>query len=546
MIRLPDAFRREMTELLSRFGRADETGAFFDALQAAPRLGLRANTLKIEPHVLRGLLVAAGRLPADAMAPVAWSDDGFYYPEELQPGRLPYYAAGLYYIQEPSAMLPAMVLAARPGERVLDLCAAPGGKTCKIAADLRGEGLLWSNEISHERARALLHNVELTGCTNCLITRESPERLAAVIEPSAGALFDKILVDAPCSGTGMFRRDPSAIASWLAYGSEHYTALQRQILAAAWRMLRPGGTLVYSTCTFALAENEAMIAWLLDQQDDCRIDPVTKWPGVSDGLPLSAAMTGTARIWPHLAAGEGHFCARLVKCQAQKAADQAQTLPIVQNAAYADTTARSAAGRPAASEPPEMERRQAWAAFTGFCQTNLTPDGQAKLERLLAAGQGRYEAQNLHILPPGLELPARLSKAKTGLFLGQVRPLASGRAIYEPSQSFLYSLRAEDLKYSVAGDASSELIQRYLRGETLACPPDPADHTKAGESSAEPAAALPGAAAPDAVPPQGGYAAVLLAQAAGSQRPAWPLGWTKIQDGRWLKNLYPKAWRNNA
>jgi 16S rRNA C967 or C1407 C5-methylase (RsmB/RsmF family) len=177
-MKLPDSFVQEMSVILSRFGREDEIPAFLAAFQETPVFGLRANTLKIAALDLRRLLAETCAMDEDTWSPVSWSDDGFYYPAALQPGRLPLYLAGLYYIQEPSAMLPAMVLDARPGERILDLCAAPGGKTCKIAAGLRGEGLLWANEISPERARALLRNVELTGCTNCLITRESPEKLA--------------------------------------------------------------------------------------------------------------------------------------------------------------------------------------------------------------------------------------------------------------------------------------------------------------------------------------------------------------------------------
>lgn len=519
-MKLPDTFIREMGEMLGRFGRSGEVPDFLDAFQAAPVYGLRANTLKIAAPDLRRLLAGTCTLDEDTLPAVAWSDDGFYYPAGLQPGRLPLYLAGLYYIQEPSAMLPAMVLDARPGERVLDLCAAPGGKSCKIAAGLRGEGLLWANEISADRARALLRNIELTGCVNCLITRETPEKLAAAVSAAGPAgLFDKILVDAPCSGSGMFRRDPSAIASWQDYGSDHYTIMQRDILRAAWPMLRPGGRLVYSTCTFSLAENEEMVQWLLDTFPDSQIEPIDKQPGVSDGLPLTLAMRGTARIWPHLARGEGHFCAQIGK--------QPDNQPGSENARRADRQI------PTAEAALTSEGTAAWQAFAAFCQENLSDIGRARIERLLAAGHARYEAQAMHILPPGLDLPPRLSKAKTGLYLGQIKLTGRGNVVYEPSQAFLFSLQAADLRYVVAGSAGSDLINRYLHGETLACPPNlalPAGKTVSGR-----------------------YVAVLLAgadseSAAGQAWPivhpnTWPLGWTKIQDGHWLKNLYPKAWR---
>jgi NOL1/NOP2/sun family putative RNA methylase len=499
---LPDVFTQEMFELFSQFNLAGEFPAFLASFQSEPNHALRANRRKVRTQDLRRLLASALDIEVDQLKPVSWADDGFYYPAELQPGRLPLHAAGLFYIQEPSAMLPAMVLDVNPGDRVLDLCAAPGGKACKIAAELKGEGLLWANEISSERIKALLHNLEQTGCENCIITRETPGHLA----DSLGEFFDKILVDAPCSGQGMFRRDPSAIGSFLSYGSRHCAGLQRQILAAAWRMLRPGGILVYSTCTFSILENEAMVLWMEEEMPGCRIEAIDKRPGVSGGLPLAPGMTGTARIWPHLSAGEGHFCAKLRK----------------------DTTGLTAAPDLRLDQLPVKEAaagdaQLAWESFDRFCQETLNENGREKISRLLGAGQPRFARNALHILPFGLNIPSHLYKIKTGLYLGQVRPVREGRLAFEPSQAFLLSLQKTDLRLQIAGPAGSDLVSRYLRGETMDCP-----ERMAQEKSH--------------------YAAVLLAGLSleTDSQEAWPLGWVKIQDGKWLKNLYPGAWRASS
>ena len=495
---LPEAFSREMRALFAEFGLCAEWPDFLASFASQPDSGLRANTLKITRADLRLLLAAALDIEPSRLAPVPWSADGLYVPAGCQPGKLPHYAAGLYYIQEPSAMLPASVLAVRPGERVLDLCAAPGGKSCRIAADLRGEGLLWANEISAERARALLHNIELTGCTNCLITQETPERLAARLP----GFFDKVLVDAPCSGSGMFRRDPAAMDSWQAYGSQPCAAMQRDILRSAWTMLRPGGRLVYSTCTFSLAEDEGMIGWFLEQYPDARIIPIDKAPGVSDGLPLQPGLAGTARIWPHRAAGDGHFCALLAKEPGDNA-DVCQT------------------GEPAQSAlPADRQSAAAWAAFRAFCGQTLTEAGCRCVFAACTPDRMRHDHACLHLLPAGFAAPANLKNVKTGLFLGQVRSLRDGRVLYEPSPAFLFSLGSADLRYLAAGRPGDDLICRYLRGETVTF------------------------GWPDA-PAAGQMAAMALTAAAGTAAGTWPLGWAKVMPGGQLKNLYPQAWRRN-
>ena len=191
------------------------------------------------------------------LKPIPWTKDGFYYSKEESPGKHPFYHAGLYYIQEPSAMFPGAVIDAKPGEYILDLCAAPGGKSVQIAAGMKGRGLLVANDISSDRIKALVKNIELLGVTNSIVTNDTPENLASKFPE----FFDKILVDAPCSGEGMIRKDENAAKSLEKFDSNVYPGMQREILQNAYKMLKPGGLLVYSTCTFSPEENEMIIDW---------------------------------------------------------------------------------------------------------------------------------------------------------------------------------------------------------------------------------------------------------------------------------------------
>ncbi len=304
------------------------------------------------------------------LEPVPWEKDGFYYPEALRPGRLPWHEAGMYYIQEASAMVPAMLCGAQPGERVLDLCAAPGGKSTRLAADLAGKGLLVANEIHPERAKILSANLERMGVRNAVVTSETPQRLSSRFP----FFFDRIVVDAPCSGEGMFRKEEEAVSNWSLDNVLMCADRQMEILEEAAAMLRPGGILVYSTCTFAPEEDEGVIRRFLSGHADFCILPArevigSRYPdaekrmrdwGFSGGRPEWAdrigiregagpeenqagngpeespaekshaagpeagsgaadqagqadPLRGTVRLWPHLVRGEGHFAAVLRK-----------------------------------------------------------------------------------------------------------------------------------------------------------------------------------------------------------------------------------------
>ena len=285
---IPEAFRRQMETLLG--GEAED---FFACLDQPARRGLRLNPRRDGAE-------AAAAAYVDEQVP--WCPAGRYVKEGTAPGKDILHAAGAYYLQEPSAMAPAEVLAPRPGERVLDLCAAPGGKSGRVADMLAGQGLLVSNEIEKGRARILASNLERLGVTNAVVTSESPDRLAARW-PEA---FDAILVDAPCSGEGMFRRVPEARSEWKAESPAGCAARQAKILDAAAAMLAPGGRLVYSTCTFNRLENEETIGAFLRRQPDYSPEDFAL-PGVGP------SENGCLRLWPHRLQGEGHFVAKVRK-----------------------------------------------------------------------------------------------------------------------------------------------------------------------------------------------------------------------------------------
>ncbi len=324
-VQLPPQFLQRMEQLLG-----DEYEAFLQSYEQSPRAGLRVNTLKISNEQFRS------KSPFE-LRPIPWCDTGYYLSAEERPGKHPYYYSGLYYIQEPSAMSPVEALQVEPGDRVLDLCAAPGGKSTQIAAALQGQGLLVTNDLSADRIRALGKNLELCGVRNAIVLNETPDRIADRFE----GFFDKILVDAPCSGEGMFRKDEDAARQWLNHSVESCSIMQRDILRTVARMLAPGGRIVYSTCTFAPEENERSIAVFLDQHPEFRATlPAgsehfqpgqSRWATLVEqelaegrsvlnqmaaGEPSPSAEAiaqtdRTVRLWPHHIEGEGHYLAVL-------------------------------------------------------------------------------------------------------------------------------------------------------------------------------------------------------------------------------------------
>ncbi|CDB30408.1 MAG: RsmB/NOP family class I SAM-dependent RNA methyltransferase [Oscillospiraceae bacterium] len=291
---LPPAFLDRVRQQLG-----PEYEAFLASYHRPRALGLRLNPLKTDrPPILPFTL-----------SPLPWAAYGFWYPSEERPGLHPWHEAGLYYLQEPSAMAPAELLGVEPGLRVLDLCAAPGGKSTQLAAKMRGQGLLVCNEYHPKRAKILSQNVERMAISNALVLQETPERLAKRFP----GWFHRVLVDAPCSGEGMFRKEAAALEDWSPELVEMCARRQAGILDAAAELLAPGGRLVYSTCTFAPQEDEGAVAAFLARHPEFEIEVLdVPWFSPGDGA-AGPGLEHTFRLWPHKLRGEGHYAAVLRK-----------------------------------------------------------------------------------------------------------------------------------------------------------------------------------------------------------------------------------------
>jgi len=288
-----------------RFSRwlGDEAPAFFAAL-AGRDVGLRLNLLRGPLEALRA------RMPWKTQ-PVPWCPEGLRLQEEAHVGSHPYHAAGVFYVQDPSAMTAGVLLDPRPGEWVLDVAAAPGGKATHLAARMAGQGVLAANEVVGRRAAALADNLERMGVTNALVTQEHPDRLAERWE----SLFDALLVDAPCSGEGMFFHNPQALRDWSLAAVEGNARRQQMLLDQAAPLVRPGGRLLYSTCTFSPEENEGVVAEFLAHHPDFALVDLPPLPGLSPGRPewigAPEEIGRSGRLWPHRGPGHGHFYALL-------------------------------------------------------------------------------------------------------------------------------------------------------------------------------------------------------------------------------------------
>lgn len=348
---LPEAFLQRMEAQLG-----SEYPAFLESLERPRAVALRFNPMKGE----RPVLPFVG-------APVPWEPEGFYYDPETRPGLHVYHEAGVYYLQEASAMAPVALLDPKPGERVCDLCAAPGGKTTQIAGRMLGQGFLVCNEINPKRAKILSRNIERMGVANALVMNEHPETLASRFP----GFFDRVLVDAPCSGEGMFRKEEAAVTDWSQETVQMCARRQREILDSAARLVRPGGRLVYSTCTFAPEEDEETVAAFLEAHPEFTPEPVeAPWfvPGEN----------ASYRMWPHKLLGEGHFAAVLRKTQGESG-----EVPAC----------------------PGEKCPKAWESFAKELDITL-PEGKA-----VSFGQSLYwaptelpELNRLKVLRPGLEL----------------------------------------------------------------------------------------------------------------------------------------------
>jgi len=299
---LPPEFVNSIDLLLK-----DEARPFWRALVEAPLYsGLRINPNKTKINVLREAISAE-------FSSLPWEEYGYRVDQEEGLGKHPYHGAGMYYLQEPSAMVPDSILDPQPGERVLYLCAAPGGKTTQIASKMRNKGYIVANDPNPQRVQALGRNIERWGARNISILNETPQRLVNHF----GEYFDRVLVDAPCSGEGTFRTHPGEMKKWSPQLSQRLSAIQDEILWFAGQLVRPGGILVYSTCTFNQLENEGTILRFLKKNPGFNLELIPQFTGFSPGISIDPSdpvdLSKSVRIWPQMTTGEGHFIAKMKK-----------------------------------------------------------------------------------------------------------------------------------------------------------------------------------------------------------------------------------------
>ena len=472
---LPQSFAEQMkTELGSQWD------AFVASYEEKACRGYRINQTK----AIRCLDVdlGDGSIDIDALGlsadpAVDWCVNGRYLTDDTM-SKDPLHFAGAYYIQEPSAMLPAALLGAKPGDRVLDLCAAPGGKSTQLLDDMRDQGLLVSNDISASRAKAIVKNVERFGFGHVLVTAESPNKLAAVFPE----YFDKILVDAPCSGEGMFRREPSMREEWLRKGPDFYQPLQREILTQAVQMLRPGGRLVYSTCTFCLAEDEDNAAWLQENYPQMHL--------IEDH-----------KIMPHTHRGEGQYAALFEK----------QNLSETMNTGTGEdgkySRGESKKTKDSFGNFKEKGNESVLDFFKLIKKDSLGEKNslkQSDVMEMFAMSQWYLKDDQLYALPVDIGPMKKIRFLRTGLLLGECK---KGR--FEPSQALAMYLNGQQFVNTVEFSRGDERVIRYLKGETIEA--DGALHRG-----------------------KNGWCLVLM--------DGLPLGWAK-RTGETLKNKYEPGWR---
>ncbi len=412
---LPYEFEIRMKEMLK-----EEYDSFLEAFsQNESYVGIRLNKRKRNVQKLFGDILKG-------CEQVAWCDDGYYCTKDMISGNHPYHLSGLCYFQEPSAMSSVEALSIEPDDFVLDLCAAPGGKATQAGAKLSKDGLLIANEIIPKRAQILAENIERMGISNAIVTNETPERLSQRFE----GFFDKIIVDAPCSGEGMFRKEPRAVEEWSVNHTKTCAVRQRHILDCAYKMLSPGGSLIYSTCTFAPCENEENVEYILEKYSDMHLentgldmldDGRTEW---SEG---KFDLRKTKRIFPHKNKGEGHFIA-LFKKDGEKLKREKRIH----------------------SEDKKCD--DAIKLYREFEKNTLKTE---------LTGDFKMFGDNLYIVPNGICLD-KLKVVRAGLHIGVCK-----KNRFEPSHALVLSLEEDQFKNKISLSLDSIELSKYLRGETL-------------------------------------------------------------------------------
>lgn len=467
-IPLPEAFLEKMKRLLG-----EEYQAFIESYERERVLGLRLNPLKWNAEDKKRKEGQNGSRPdIDRMGieeqfgleKIPWAREGYYYEEQARPGKHPLHEAGAYYIQEPSAMAAAELLNPKPGEIILDLCAAPGGKTTQIAGRMNQAGLLVSNEIHPARAKILSQNVERMGIGNVVVTNEDSRTLLDHFPE----FFDKILVDAPCSGEGMFRKDQQARQEWSPENVRLCARRQAELLDHAAGMLKKGGRLVYSTCTFSPEENEGSIQAFLKQHHE--FVPEEEVPDgfsffghgrpewIEAGTPK---LSKTFRIWPHKTKGEGHFLAVLRK-------ENLEQKP--ETAGWPGEEYRKK-NRRAEEKVGKKDKRvwEVWEKWRQFAETELFISSIDRNVETVKAERSVWETgrpimfgEQLYVIPSETADIKGLKVLRPGLHLGEYK-----KNRFEPSHSLALYLKKEQVRQWVSLKGNGSLIRKYLSGETI-------------------------------------------------------------------------------
>lgn len=414
---LPIEFEKKMKAFLG-----DEWDDFLYSYDNNRFQALRFNTLKVQSHeeIMRILMV----LEISSDKRVSWANEAYYFDENVRPGKHPYHEMGLYYIQEPSAMSAAALLAPKPGMRVLDLCAAPGGKSTQLATYLGDSGLLVSNEINTQRSRILSQNIERMGIKNAIVTNEDSFVLASHFP----GFFNAIQVDAPCSGEGMFRKLPEAIEQWSMENVAICAARQKEILDNAAVMLKPGGTIVYSTCTFSKEENEDVIEYFLERHPDFTLEEME-------------------RFWPHKVDGEGHFVAKLVR------------RGCVDTDLKADRkTKKNKNSKNRKNETKPALTKENMKLLSEFLDETISEDMVAwiKNSRLVMFGEQLYRLPDMEVDIKGLKVQ------RAGLHIGEFK-----KQRFEPSHSLALALKLSEAKNVVKLTWDDPQTTGFFNGQSV-------------------------------------------------------------------------------
>ena len=425
---LPVAYTERMKLLLG-----EEYDAYLESMNDERLYGLRVNTSKISVEEFE-------KISPFPIKKIPYIKNGFTYDgNAFSPAKHPYYFAGLFYLQDPSAMTPASRLPVSPGNKVLDLCAAPGGKSTELAAGLKGEGVLVANDISAKRAKALQKNLELFGMKNIRITTEYPDRLCEVFE----GYFDRILIDAPCSGEGMFRKDPAMIKAWTENSPAEYAKLQEQIVKAAVKMLADDGYMLYSTCTFSPCEDEGTVLKILEADESLEIVRPDWYEGFAEGIPeavdsINDDLKKCIRIFPHRMDGEGHFVALFHKRSTTENENKND-----KNSGYNKKSKNN-------KKTITKEDRAVFEEFLQLCETDISA-------YCIEDHSGKLYLKSSQM--PDIN---GLKFIRDGLYLGECK-----KQRFEPSQAFAMALSKKEFKNCFDISSKDERVVRYLKGETI-------------------------------------------------------------------------------